>query len=102
MYILIKAFWSQNALSVFVCVRLLIRAVCSQCALVFSVLWLNNRSDVIQGQMREKRESELDGRRGRKKMQIDKGPSSTCVAWQAFLTSYDERSSTNDRFDGRN
>lgn len=50
--VLIKAVWPQNALSMFVCVHVLIRAVCSKCALVFSVLWLNNRSDVIQEQMR--------------------------------------------------
>lgn len=50
--VLIKAVWPQNALSMFVCVHVLIRAVCSQCALVFSVLWLNNRSDVFQEQMR--------------------------------------------------
>lgn len=60
--VLIKGVWPQNALSVFICVHVLIRAVCSQCALVFSVLWLNNISDVIQGQMRGG-ESELDGRR---------------------------------------
>lgn len=53
--ILIKPVWPQNALSMFMCVHVLIRAVCSQCALVFSVLCLNNRSDVIQGQIRGKK-----------------------------------------------
>lgn len=61
--VLIKGVWPQNALSVFMCVHVLIRAVCSQCALVFSVLWLNNRSDVIQGQMRGRNESWMGGER---------------------------------------
>ncbi len=62
MCVLIKCVWPQNALPTFICVHVLIRAVCSQCTLVFRVLWLNNRSDVIKEQKRGG-ESKLDGRR---------------------------------------
>lgn len=48
--VLIKGVWPQNALSVFICVHVLIRAVSSQCAFVFSFMvkqqiWCYSKTD---------------------------------------------------------